>query len=599
MHTFHIPVMGLGFTIDTPVKVNAYGISSVISIVDDKLIEQMRKIYSEKLGIPYKEISENVKDHRAERITSYLNMIDEIVQRNFNEVKNSFSSAGEEIYKYMEMLPEVSEIKQKFNELLNKGEVYLKDIQKWINNNLTAGSVDVNIMTKLDSQNYFNKEKLPAEYNDAHAALRGFAKSNLSSSLVLSAGINPALYSYIESFDDFYPDEKNVIKKKIILKVSDFRSALIQGKFLAKKGLWVSEYRIESGLNCGGHAFATDGFLLGPILEEFKNKRNELIEITHNIFIESLKCKNRTYPQEPLNLKITAQGGVGTSSEHEFLLDYYGLDSVGWGTPFLLVPEVVNIDPHTLELLKNAKEDDIYLSHISPLGVPFNSLRNNSQDVEKNKLIEKGRPGSSCPKKYLTFNTEFTDIPICTASRQYQNLKINELKTKNQHSDKYQSAFEKIVEKACICVGLSNSAVITNDISIKGNDKGVSVCPGPNIAYFDKVLTLKEMTDHIYGRENFITRTDRPNMFLKELKLYINYLKNLIDECGESISGKHKKHINTFKANLSEGIEYYKKLFGACIGKYSHFKDDFHHELEKLKEVINGMFIHEKTLEDS
>jgi len=34
--------------------------------------------------------------------------------------------------------------------------------------------------------------------------------------------------------------------KEIVLKVSDFRSALIQGKFLAKMGIWgVSEYRIE------------------------------------------------------------------------------------------------------------------------------------------------------------------------------------------------------------------------------------------------------------------------------------------------------------------------------------------------------------------
>ena len=37
-HTFHNPVMGLAFTIDTPVKVARYGISSVISIVDDILL---------------------------------------------------------------------------------------------------------------------------------------------------------------------------------------------------------------------------------------------------------------------------------------------------------------------------------------------------------------------------------------------------------------------------------------------------------------------------------------------------------------------------------------------------------------------------------
>jgi len=30
-HSFHIPVMGTGFTIDTPLKVARYGISSVIS----------------------------------------------------------------------------------------------------------------------------------------------------------------------------------------------------------------------------------------------------------------------------------------------------------------------------------------------------------------------------------------------------------------------------------------------------------------------------------------------------------------------------------------------------------------------------------------
>ena len=31
-HTFHIPVMGLAYTVDSPVKVARFGISSVISI---------------------------------------------------------------------------------------------------------------------------------------------------------------------------------------------------------------------------------------------------------------------------------------------------------------------------------------------------------------------------------------------------------------------------------------------------------------------------------------------------------------------------------------------------------------------------------------
>ena len=86
---------------------------------------------------------------------------------------------------------------------------------------LKMGSIDVNVMTKVDRENYRNKEKLPTPYNDAHAAVRGFAQSKLQSSLILSAGMNPRLYSYLENFEDFYPDANGHIKKKIILKSQD------------------------------------------------------------------------------------------------------------------------------------------------------------------------------------------------------------------------------------------------------------------------------------------------------------------------------------------------------------------------------------------
>jgi len=32
-HSFHVPVMGIAFTIDTPIKIAKYGISSVISLL--------------------------------------------------------------------------------------------------------------------------------------------------------------------------------------------------------------------------------------------------------------------------------------------------------------------------------------------------------------------------------------------------------------------------------------------------------------------------------------------------------------------------------------------------------------------------------------
>ena len=73
-HSFHIPVMGIGFTIDSPIKLSAYGIASTISLVDDVLMEKMRAFYAEKFAIPYESITNKVEDSRAKRITAYLNM---------------------------------------------------------------------------------------------------------------------------------------------------------------------------------------------------------------------------------------------------------------------------------------------------------------------------------------------------------------------------------------------------------------------------------------------------------------------------------------------------------------------------------------------
>lgn len=586
LHTFHVPVMGIGFTIDTPIKVAHYGIASVMSLVDDILVEKMREFYSTKLGLPFTPITEkNSADHRAERITAYLNLVDKIVHDKFAAVKRSIHETGEEVQRYIDMLPDFSSVKKQFQEMIANNTVK-EDLAAWIDKHLHPGSIDVNIMTKLDKDNYRNDEKLSHEFNDAHAALRGYAQSTLRSCIVFSAGMNPRLYSYIEKFEDFYPDANGDIKKKIILKVSDYRSAIIQGKFLAKKGLWVSEYRIESGLNCGGHAFATDGYLMGPILEEFKKNRQELIQTTHGIVVEALKNKNRNVPSSPLPIKITAQGGVGTAAEHNFLLEYYGLDSIGWGSPFLLCPEVTNVDDHTRELLCKAQEEDLYLSNISPLGVPFNSLRGNTKDIEKQELIDKGRPGSSCPKKYIQLNTEFGERAICRASRQYQNIRINLLDEKGLSEEERQKEFDAIVDKSCICVGLGTSALIVNNLSTRTEGPGVSVCPGPNIAYFDKVVSLRTMIDHIYGRTSVINETNRPNLFVKELQLYVDYLKNMMAETPKPFTEKQQKYYQLFQQNLDDGIEYYKKLYNDFESKISILKSDVLAELDQIRSEL-------------
>jgi hypothetical protein len=583
--------MGTGYTVDTPVKVAHLGISSVISIVDDIMIEKMREFYCKKFDIPFKEISTKIEDFRAKRITAYLNLIDEIVKKKFDEFKSSLHDTEEELEKYFDLLPDFSDMKNRLNSFI-KNNTVKEDIINWIETNLIPGDIDVNIMTKVDKENYASKEvKLPIKYNDAHAALRGFANSSLESSLVLSAGMNPRLYSYLEEFDDFYPDKNGQLKKKITLKVSDYRSSLIQGKFLAKKGIWVSEYRIESGLNCGGHAFATNGFLLGPILEEFKKSKKDLVENVHDMYVKALSEKGYPIPEKPLPIKITAQGGVGTSEEHNFLLNNYNIDSVGWGSPFLLVPEVVNVDKETHELLSNATEDDLYLSKISPLGVPFNNVRGNSKDLEKQRLVAEGRPGSICPKQLLVSNVEFTERPICTASKQYQKFKITDLEMENETKIEHESKFHKITEKACLCLGLAASALIKNKIVKEEEDHAVSVCPGPNIAYFSGKMSLKNMVDHIYGRINVITRNDRPNFFVKELSLYIDYLKDLINDLNISPPEAEIKKIQSFHKNLMEGVAYYKQLFLNHVGRKEGIKKTDLEELHKLEQEISSLTV--------
>lgn len=580
--------MGIGFTIDTPLKVAQYGIDSVISLVDDILIEKIRKAYSEKLGIPFSEISNKIDDFRAKRITSYLNMMNEQVETKFEEFKAGLAEKKEEFNNFIDSLPDSSDIKKEFFALKEKYFDF-SDIQNKLLESLKPGSIDVNIMTKVDKDNFKKGEKLPVEFNDAHAALRGYANSNLSSSIILSAGMNPRLYAYIEKFDDFFPDENGYIKKKIVLKVSDYRSAIIQGKFFAKKGLWVSEYRIESGLNCGGHAFATEGFLLGPILEEFKTNRENLNESVYELLIKSLKAKDRIIPKKHPKLIITAQGGVGTHEEHEFLLQHYGVDSVGWGTPFLLVPEATTVDEPTMEKLIDAREDDLYLSNISPLGVPFNSLRGNTKDLEKLSLIEAGKPGSKCPKRYVALNNEFNKQGLCTASRSYQNKKLKELMESNLTGNAYFKKFREIVDKACICVGLGTSALVVNNIDTKAEGEGISVCPGPNMAYFSHKMNLNEMVNHIYGKANVISRNDRPNMFVKELNIYIDYLKNKFEESRDELSQKQEKYFISFAENLDNGINYYKDLFSGIKDKFSDSKAKILNELQSYQQSLNDL----------
>ncbi|GAB4042290.1 hypothetical protein [Spirosoma litoris] len=561
IHSFHIPVMGLAYTIDSPLKVARFGINSVLSIVEDRLIESMRNYYYQQINEPYVPITANEKDYRARRITDYLNLINRTIQAQMETLKNAAFEAGSELVKYFEMLPDDSALKAIYQTMVQAdNESEKASLQQSLRSQIRPGSIDVNIMTKVDKNNLDRNGVVRENGSDALTALQGYARSTLTnSSIIFSAGLNPRLFNYLENCPEFDAKGLGEFDKKIVIKVSDYRSALIQGKYLAKKGVWVSEFRVESGLNCGGHAFATDGYLMGPILEEFKQKKTELVDSLFSLYTNALQQKGKQVFTEPHPIKLTVQGGIGTYEEDQFFHQYYGAESTGWGTPFLLVPEATTVDDDTLAKLQKAGQNDVVLSKASPLGVRFYYLKGTSAEVERLRRINRGIPGSPCTEKHLVTNTEFTKEPICTASQQYQKLKLAQLQSLNLSAEEYTKQVAELQGKECLCIGLSNAISHVYGVPFLKKLHAVTICPGPNIAYFSKIVSLQEMTDHIYGRTNLLSGPVRPHMFLNELTQYLNYLEEQLAEA-DPTDAKRQTYLRNFARNLEEGINYYRQL---------------------------------------
>lgn len=595
-HLFHIPVMGTGHSIDTPIRVAHLGIHSVISIVDDMLCEKIRKHYCKEFNLPYQNIPTSAHDGRAKRITAYLNTVADIVEEKFEDLKSMDFFEGSEKDRYFHLLSDENPLRKIYQAATSiadyeKQREYFKELTK----RMTPGSIDVNIMAKVDALRLDKDDQpLSSEFSDASSALRGFANSKLSSSVVLSAGFNPRLYSYLSEFKDFYRDKKGEIRKKIILKVSDFRSALIQGKFLAKKGLEVAEFRIESGLNCGGHAFASDGYLLPVLLKEFREKKNQLKETFQPMIQSFYESQGWEYPvlsDEEITPRLTVQGGIGNNGEIQRLLEEYEMDATGWGSPFLLVPEATCVDEFTSQVLANAAEKDLYLSNVSPLGVPFNNVRGSGSEIYTKELIEKGKPGSKCPKGFLVSNTEFTENPICTASAEYQILKINSIQESDLSDDEKENQKNRVMEKTCLCTNLGTGSMIRLGI-MKPSYGRQAICPGPNIAWFNREYTLDEMVNHIYGRGQSLVPQERPHMFAKELVMYIDYISELSLLTDPEDSGWKK--LLRMRKNLENGMEFCLEIANSKPYKgenLASLKATVQEQRKRLADIFNGELV--------
>jgi hypothetical protein len=558
VHNFHIPVMGTGHSIDTPARVGPFGISSVVSLVDDLLLEKIREYYCTHFQLPYEKIARRAEDGRARRITAYLDTLDDVIRIKMDRMRSLPLDEKNDKSRYFELLPQTSSLKHDYLRFKNLSAGSEKvALENELTDKMVPGAIDVNIMVKLDAKNFNGDKPLSDEFSDALAALRGYANSRIQSSIVFSAGINQNLYSYIAHFQDFYHDTMGEIKKRIILKVSDFRSALTQGKFLARKGLMVSEFRIESGLNCGGHAFPSNGQLLPVLLREIKEKRDQLADQFRPMIEKYYTKMGWTLPQSETCIpKVTVQGGIGTYGEDQRMTQYYGMDGTGWASPFLLVPEATPIDDTTRTLLKNATVSDLFLSDISPLGVPFNSIRNSGSELWSKKRIENGTPGSPCPKGYLVSNTEFTERNICTASSRYQKLKLEQIDGLDIPEPEKEIAREKVYVKGCICDHLGNGALIALGLAEESKSPQ-AICPGPNIAWFNRFYSLEEMVGHIYGFGECLVPVERPHMFSKEIEMYVDYFEKRIRY---GISGSEISELSSMLDNLQSGMAYCKAI---------------------------------------
>ena len=80
-----------------------------------------------------------------------------------------------------------------------------------------------------------------------------------------------------------------------------------------------------------------------------------------------------------------------------------------------------------------------------------------------------------------------------------------------------------------------------------------SICPGPNLAWFNRIYTLKEMVDHIYGMGHSLVSSERPHMFAREVEIYVDYFEKQVKICDCSL-----REVNTlkeFKKNLEKGMD--------------------------------------------
>ena len=85
-------------------------------------------------------------------------------------------------------------------------------------------------------------------------------------------------------------------------------------------------------------------------------------------------------------------------------------------------------------------------------------------------------------------------------------------------------------------------------------------------------------------------------MFIKELAIYIDYLKDKMEETKLSMTLKQEKYLLAFEQNLNDGIEYYQNMFSGVKGKFDETKTKILQDLESSKKTLSYLMIKKQLL---
>jgi hypothetical protein len=174
---------------------------------------------------------------------------------------------------------------------------------------------------------------------------------------------------------------------------------------------------------------------------------------------------------------------------------------------------------------------------------------------------------------------------------------MKQLHEQNFSPDVLKTELTLIEEKDCLCEGLGAGALLKNNITPAHKLTAISICPGPNLAYYSGVFSLQEMVRHIYGRHSVLNTLKRPHVFVNELVLYVDYLKKEIQSQREALTAKQNKYFTSFKENLLLGVNYYKTI-GPEIKQFSKTQlESFEVDLRKLEVEISEIIFVKPVLQ--